>query len=426
MGKLSDIQIRAWVKAGNPVAKSDGDGLTFTLSAKGTAAWVLRYRAAGAKFQKEMTIGRFPDIGLGEARKLASEARAKVQQGVDVARQKRQVRLAAARAWTFHRLAEDYLEKAVGRLAESTIEGRRQQLRDYVMPSIGGLPATEVSPVDVVDIAERTSKKSLHVARLVLIALREVFAHGVARHVIGDDPSAHVKANAVIGPRPVSRTRIMLAEGELRYMLPRLPVIGPQNALMVKLLLATATRIGELVCAEWKDVDFEHRLWTIPAANIKGRSVKAARGDEVKDFVIPMSDEVTAWFLELKVLAFGSKFVLPIRSRKKAVGDTPMEPVTLNAAINRLCTETLGDNCRRFTPHDLRSTARSHLGAMGVDLVVKERCLNHSLGGLIDVYDQYDYLGERRAALEVWSAFLQACELGNAWNVVPFKKAAVI
>ena len=54
MGILTDIQIRQWVKQGQPIAKSDGDGLTFTLSAKGTASWVLRYRVAGTKSQKEL------------------------------------------------------------------------------------------------------------------------------------------------------------------------------------------------------------------------------------------------------------------------------------------------------------------------------------------------------------------------------------
>ena len=57
---------------------------------------------------------------------------------------------------------------------------------------------------------------------------------------------------------------------------------------------------------------------------------------------------------------------------------------------------TLGDKCRRFTPHDLRSTCRSHLGALGVDVLIAERCLNHSLGGLVAVYDKHDYLTERR------------------------------
>ncbi|KGC51092.1 gp25 domain protein [Burkholderia pseudomallei MSHR7527] len=40
---LSDTQLRHWINAGTPVAKSDGDGLTFTLSAAGTAVWILRY-----------------------------------------------------------------------------------------------------------------------------------------------------------------------------------------------------------------------------------------------------------------------------------------------------------------------------------------------------------------------------------------------
>jgi len=42
MSKLTDIKIRNWLKAGNPVARADGGGLTFTLSAKQTASWVLR------------------------------------------------------------------------------------------------------------------------------------------------------------------------------------------------------------------------------------------------------------------------------------------------------------------------------------------------------------------------------------------------
>lgn len=35
MGKLTDIQIRSWTKAGKPITKADEDGLTFTLSAAG-------------------------------------------------------------------------------------------------------------------------------------------------------------------------------------------------------------------------------------------------------------------------------------------------------------------------------------------------------------------------------------------------------
>ena len=93
--------------------------------------------------------------------------------------------------------------------------------------------------------------------------------------------------------------------------------------------------------------------------------------------------------------------------------------------LHKLC-DDLGDKVRRFTPHDLRSTARSHLAALGVHVIVAERCLNHSLGGLIGVYDQHDYLTERRGALETWATFLHACETGEAMhpkNVILLKAA---
>ena len=47
---------------------------------------------------------------------------------------------------------------------------------------------------------------------------------------------------------------------------------------------------------------------------------------------------------------------------------------------------------------------------LGVDLVVAERCLNHSLGGLLAIYDVHDYLDERRNALELWAAKLVTLE----------------
>jgi hypothetical protein len=55
-GKLTDLQIRQWVKAGAPLTKADGGGLTFTQSAGGSAGWILRYSFCGRR--RELTIGR--------------------------------------------------------------------------------------------------------------------------------------------------------------------------------------------------------------------------------------------------------------------------------------------------------------------------------------------------------------------------------
>ncbi|HEU6454673.1 MAG TPA: Arm DNA-binding domain-containing protein [Roseateles sp.] len=82
--------LKSWLSAG-PVDRSVGDGLMFVAteaSARvGKASWILRYRFGGR--QKEKVLGRYPDITLRTARELALRDRAQIQQGVDVAVQKR-------------------------------------------------------------------------------------------------------------------------------------------------------------------------------------------------------------------------------------------------------------------------------------------------------------------------------------------------
>ena len=65
---------------------------------------------------------------------------------------------------------------------------------------------------------------------------------------------------------------------------------------------------------------------------------------------------------------------------------------------------------RRFTPHDLRSTVKSHLRALGVPRDISEMCLNHKLSGVEGIYDRHTYFGERREALGKWADVLQAID----------------
>ena len=84
MGKLTDLQLRKWIEAGAPIiGKADGYGLTFTLSRAGTAAWTLRYSFAGK--QKELTLGRYPDLSLADARREALAQRQRIAGRLDVA-----------------------------------------------------------------------------------------------------------------------------------------------------------------------------------------------------------------------------------------------------------------------------------------------------------------------------------------------------
>jgi integrase len=300
------------------------------------------------------------------------------------------------------------MDKAFPALAANTIKQRRQHIEKIIVPKLGGLAARDVTTGDVVALIETVGQRSTNVAELVFTALSEIFKHGVARHAVTANPCTGISISAICGKREPVRQRLKLTAGELRAILPALPSIGTQNALSVKILLATCTRIGKLARAEWVHIDFVRSEWFVPDANSK-----TGRG-----FTVPLSPAVIGWFKELQAFACDSPFVLPARQarrRHRYGGEVHFEPRALNAMLQKLC-DKLGDRVRRFTPHDLRSTARSHLAALGVHVLVAERCLNHSLGGLIAVYDQHDYMTERRAALERWADFILACEADRDWT----------
>jgi integrase len=65
------------------------------------------------------------------------------------------------------------------------------------------------------------------------------------------------------------------------------------------------------------------------------------------------------------------------------------------------------DTLERWTPHDLRRTARTGFSRLKVPLDVKKKLLNHKLGGMDDVYDMWEYLDEKKEALERWSALVE-------------------
>lgn len=419
MQKLSDVQIRHWIIAGQSVTKAQGEvpGLTFTMSAKQAeekcGSWVLRYRFCGKP--RELTVGRYPDFSIKRAKEEASEARVKIQKGIDVAREKQKSSIERAAAKSLRQLATDYMEKTFPRMAANTIKQRRHHIEDVLLPKLGSLAARDVTTADVVALIEAVGKGSKNVAELVFTAVSEIFKHGMARHVVTMNPCAGIAVSAICGKAEPKRQRLKLTEAELRTILPELHSIGAENALTVKIQLATCVRLGELAKAEWAHVDFEQGLWHIPDTNSKTG----------KGFTVPVTPAVVGWFRELQTLSCGSRFVLPARQLRRMHNhgkEIHFDQRALNSMLHKLC-DRLGDKVRRFTPHDLRSTARSHLAALKVNVIVAERCLNHSLGGLIAVYDQHDYLDERRAALEKWTAFILACETGQEWNVLPFRQA---
>jgi len=377
-----------------PLARSDGGGLTFTLSSAGTATWILRYRTAGRA--KELTIGNFPDIGLAGARKIAREKRSEIDKAGDPANDKQRVKALALKVWTVRELIDDYRDKIMSGLGVSTQKGYGRNL-GRIQSRLGSYMVTQVSALDIVELIEFVDAPWVE-SRTLLTTARMLFRHAAGRKLVATNPCIGIELSALLGKRPATKRRLMLSRDELLLLMGA--DMNRENALAIRLLLATAVRSGELRTAKWSHFDFKRDIWSIPES-------KTGPGIQ-----IPLTEPVKVWLEEMKTLSRSSSFVLPVRGDYRnaaSTGDRPINANTIGAAIEFWLTQH-SPEVRRFTPHDLRSTAKSQMRALGVARDITEMCLNHKLPGIEGIYDVHNYFEERKEALSIWSDFLVEIE----------------
>ena len=142
-------------------------------------------------------------------------------------------------------------------------------------------------------------------------------------------------------------------------------------------------------------MDLGNNLWKLSSERSKTGTA----------ITIPLPPITVDWLRELQMRACGSEYVFPNRRSAK---NPHMGKDTLNRAISKMFGREAGrkkqapnlmGDMELFTVHDLRRTCRSLLAAEGVAPHVAERCLDHKLRGIEGVYNQHDYLEERRDAL---------------------------
>ncbi|MBN3846078.1 site-specific integrase [Paraburkholderia sp. Ac-20342] len=388
---LSDLELRRWIRESRPLARTDGGGLTFTLSATGTASWILRFRIGGKP--EELTLGRYPDLTLSAARKLAAEKRVEVQKGNNPATEKRKDK--SRKNWTVRQLVSDYREKVLVNLGLSTQRsyGRNLKRTENVL---GAMQVREVEAADIVGLIER-AKLGWVEANTLLIVAKAIFRHAAGKKVINANPAIGVELVSIIGPRPPIRQRLMLTASELHVLLNA--DMNRENLLSVSILLATGVRSEELYKGLRTNVFLDEARWHIPGSKT-GTAMD-----------IPLAPIVVDWFRELLALNTRSRYILPTRAASRAArhgGDAHLSKDAIREAIDYWI-DNHKPSIRRFTPHDLRSTMKSHMRKLRISRDVSEMCLNHKLPGVEGIYDQYTYYGERRLALERWAAFIEDC-----------------
>ena len=146
--RLSAEQVRRVVTVGHTAILSDGGGLRLVVHANGSKYWQFR-TAAGGK-ETTLQIGRYPNIGLAEARAEAAKIRKQVSNGLDPAleRKVRAVRQKVAKAATFRAVADELLAvKEANGLSVSyraKIEGAVAQLL-HAIPCVSCCPVRSVA-----------------------------------------------------------------------------------------------------------------------------------------------------------------------------------------------------------------------------------------------------------------------------------------
>ena len=408
MGELSDKQVQAWLRAKKPIAgKSDGGGLTFTLSAVGTASWVFRYRLHGRA--KELTLGNYPDVPLKTARKLATKARAEVDQEIDVAQAKRERTVEAKKAGTIAELCEQFLDRDI-RLRYRHPDRVESLFQRDVLPVIGKLPPLNVKPADVDRVLRRISGDGRPtVANDALRLMRALFRFGKKRGILDSNPAADFEIKDA-GGEETARAR-KLSRDEVTKLFRSIreagASFGRDNDLAVKLLLGLGVRKMELLSSKWEEFDLDVGIWHLP-----GERTKTG-----KPIDIPLARAVVEWLVELKVRACGSTHVFPARRATKRFPH--VSPDTLNVALH-----SLEHGLEHFAVHDFRRTMRSELSSLGVPPHIAERCLNHAIRGVEGTYDRHSYFEERKHALGVWADLLQTLERGEKYKVLPLPARA--
>tara|TARA_R110001583_G_scaffold100539_1_gene246570 strand:+ start:519 stop:1808 length:1290 start_codon:yes stop_codon:yes gene_type:complete len=166
------------------------------------------------------------------------------------------------------------------------------------------------------------------------------------------------------------------------------PRVGLTSSLLMKLCIYTGgQRPYEISASLWKDVDWNERILVIPGGISKNHKVH----------LVPLSISAIDVLTELKKMSKGSPFIFPqnVNINKHYLTSS------FSTAVNRFLDAT--PDFKPFDPRDIRRTAKTLMGGLGVSKENRDILQNHSK---VDVsskhYDRYDYLKEKRHAIDVW------------------------
>ena len=351
---------------------------------------------------RRMTLGVYGQgpgqLTLAAARVKYAEAKKAVSEGRDPAAESVTKRKAIREAESVGDLIDLYLEKWARPRKRSAAEDERI-LHKEVIPAWGNRKAREIKRRDIITLLDRIVDRGAPIqANRTLACVRRMFNWAIERDLLDASPCIRIKA-----PSPENRRDRALGDDELATFWH-----GLENAKMsetirlaLKLQLVTAQRKGEVVNAEWAEIDRGNAVWTIPASRAQNNA----------QHLVPLSPLALGVLDAIKASAPGSTYLFP-----SPRGDHPIGGQSVDHAL-RNNRERIGVD--DLSPHDLRRSAATRMAGLGVNRLVLSKVLNHVDRSVTGRYDTFHYTDEKRAALERWGRKLEEIIMGTGATCGP-------
>ena len=406
--KLSDVQIRNAKPTGRLVKLSDGDGLQLHITPEGSTLWRLAYRFNGK--QKKLSFGRYPAIGLLDARKMRDAARETLARGIDpgVVKkvQKRTAQVAAGN--TFSVIADELIAKK-GREGKAAVTiAKNEWLLTFARKDLGDRPISQISSAEVLATLQAVERRQKYDTALRLRSIiGQVFRLAIATARADNDPTIALRGALTI-PKPKSRAALIEAKhvGGLMRAIDGFDGQTTTRAAL-QLMALLFPRPGELRLAQWSEFDLEGAVWTIPASRTKMR----------REHRIPLPRQAIAILKSLHAITGHGKGGLVFPGVR--VVTRPISENTMNGALRRL-----GYDSDQMTAHGFRAMAATLLNESGKwspDAI--ERALAHQDENEVRrSYVRGAYWDERQRMGQWWADQLDALKDGA--KVLTFPKSA--
>jgi integrase len=298
--RLSAVKV---TKATKPGFLCDGHGLYLRIGPTGAKSWVFRYRRNGKLH--DLGLGPLHTVSLANARAKALDLRRQRLDGVDPLTAKREAavkaRVAGAKVMTFRQCADAYILAHRAGWRNSTHAYQwTATLATYVHPIFGEIAVHMVDVGLVMKAIEPIWTTKPETASRVRGRIESVIDWATARgHRKGENPARWRGHLENLLPKKSKVRRVehhaALPYSELADFIAELRQREGVAARALEFTILTAARTGEVIGASSSEIDFEARLWTLPAGRMKaGREHRVPLSEPALSILRPIYEARTS------------------------------------------------------------------------------------------------------------------------------------